>query len=148
MSSVRGDGALAVQTICARRGWGFNGPYSSWLTIDEEVQRLARSSVNVCWYHTSPIWKNRASAPSMLLASGRPLLINHDSILAHLWEAPDVYHAGEGSGSDLDQLDEALMRIERDWEQGQLRMPTATAAAFSWTAATRELMRVWAEALR
>jgi len=142
MSTVRGDGAPVVKDSCDRHGWVFNGPNSSWLSIDEEVQRLARSSVNVCWYHTSPIWKNRASAPSMLLASGRPLLINRDSILAHLWDAQDVYHA------DDDTLESTLTTLASQWIEHPLMQPIDTREALSWTAAAQEMIRVWEEALR
>ena len=83
----------------------------------------------------------------MLLASKRPLLINRDSILQHLWEAPDLYHAqDEDEGNALASLEAALTQIRIDWEQGTLRLPVDTCARLSWTVGAREMIRVWEEA--
>lgn len=139
-SSVRGDGIAAVQELCESHGWAMNLPTGAWVPLDEEVRRLARSTVNVCWYRTPPLWHNRASAPSMLLASGRPLLIDEDALVAHLFDASDVYHGAWG------HLDEALWRVWADWQEKTLTHPTATAEELSWTRAARELARVWATA--
>lgn len=135
MSSIRGDGVSHVQQLCKKYGWTFNGPTGLWLSVDDEIRRLARSSVNVCWYHTAPHWRNSASAPSMLLASGRPILINHDHMVSHLQEAFDVYCS--------EDLEEALVGLIESWRQGLLIYPRETRQRLSWTAAVKELERVW-----
>ena len=136
-SSVRGDGVADIRQACARRGWALNLPVPGvWRSIDDEIWRLARSTVNVCWYHTAPLWHNRASAPSMLLASKRPLLINDDPLVAHLAHAEDVYH-GTDLEEALDQLAQAPTR----------RCPIATADQFSWTHAVERFAGVWEDAL-
>lgn len=139
MSSVRGDGVAQVQAICEQYGWAFNGPTGQWLSIEDEIKRLARSSLCVCWYRTPPIWHNRASAPSMLLASGRPLLVNEDPLVAHLRVAPDVYHSHEG------MLEQALLTLENGWKHGTLNYPVKTADQLSWTRAADAMVRVWKE---
>lgn len=148
-SSVRGDGVAEIQTLCEARGWAMNLPTpGAWLSVEDEVRRLARSSVNVCWYNTPPLWHNRASAPSMLLAAGRPLVINQDPLVAHLWDWPEsagIYHgrrpphwaAAEGG------LGPTLDRVYRDWQHGSLSAPTAPGTALSWTHATDRLQQVW-----
>ena len=140
-SSVRGDGIAEIQQVCAAHGWPVNLPApGQWLSVEDEIRRLARSTVNVCWYHTSPIWQNKASAPSMLLASGRPLAINHDHLVGHLEAAADLYH-----GEDLEPL---LCQIEDDWRQGRLILPTSTAAQLSWTVAAGHFVAAWKGAMR
>ena len=124
VSSVRGDGVAELTDLCAKRGWGLNVPTpGQWLTLEDEVRRLAKSTVNVSWYETAPLWKDRAGAPSMALASGRPLLISRDSLLSHLWDYPDIYH-GRITKHGGPGLEESLERIKADYEAGTLLMPS------------------------
>jgi hypothetical protein len=143
-SSVRGDGVAEIQQICEQYGWAMNLPTPGvWRSLEEEIRRLARSTVNVCWYRTPPLWKNRASAPSMLLASKRPLLINRDDLVAHLWEAEDVYHGKWGN------LEPALGAIYWSWAHRRpLKLPLASADSLSWTRATAHFLAVWETARR
>lgn len=138
-SSVRGDGVADIRQVCETHGWAMNLPTpGTWVSVEDEVRRLAHSTVNVCWYHTPPLWHNRASAPSMLLASGRALAINHDLLVGHLETASDVYH-----GEDLEDL---LVHIEQEWRQGHLHLPTRTASLLSWTTAVDRFVTVWTAA--
>jgi hypothetical protein len=115
-SSVRGDGVAAIQQVCDAHEWEMNLPTPGvWLSVEEEIRRLARSTVNVCWYRTPPLWKNRASAPSMLLAAGRPILINQDPLVAHLqgYTAEDGIYQGDGArlaGGDSPRANETRTR--------------------------------------
>ncbi len=137
-SSVRGDGVAEIREICQRRGWAMNLPTPGvWLSVEDEIRRLARSTVNVCWYHTPPLWHNRASAPSMLLAAGRPMLINQDPLVAHLWEARDLYHG--------DRMEDSLTYIEQ--AGGFLQRPAFSADRLSWSRATTHLADVWQQRL-
>jgi hypothetical protein len=96
--------------------------------------------VNVCWYHTTPLWKTRSGAVSMLLASGRPLIINQDPMVDHLWEQPDLYHTDDGSFAALER---ALLRVYQDWRDDQLVHPIHTCSELSWTRCAQEMQRVW-----
>lgn len=146
MSSVRGDGVPLLQILGARWGWALNLPDGTWRSIGDEVRRLARSTINVCWYHTAPIWRDRASAPSMLLASGRPLLINADPLTAHLQGRADIYQQPYASGAlDMQCLEDALR--DCDARRRDLRCPTETAHDLSWTVATTRMLAVWQEAI-
>jgi hypothetical protein len=137
-SSVRGDGIAELQQICEQEGWAMNLPTpGAWLSLDDEIRRLARSTVNVCWYRTPPLWKDRASAPSMLLASTRPLLVNEDDLLAHLWEAQDIYHGRWG------HLREALQEVHRDWQDHVIKRPDHTYRQLMWKVAAKTMADVW-----
>lgn len=143
MTTVRGDGIGRIINACAAQGWATNLPTpDQWLSLDDEVRRLARSTVNVCWYSTPPLWKDRAGAPSTALASHRPLLVNADSLLGHLVDYPDLYH---GQYPDLGgpDLEAALQQIHADWQAGTLRMPSHVLDDLSWTRAAAEFVRVW-----
>ncbi len=143
-TSVRGDGISEIIEVCGRRGWATNLPVpDQWLSLEDEVQRLAYSTVNVCWYNTPDIWKDRAGAPATALASGRPLLITRDSLLSHLWDAPDIYH-GRHAKREGKGIDDALQLISEDWEAHMLRIPRATQKQFSWTRAVQTFEEGWA----
>jgi hypothetical protein len=145
-TSVRGDGIAEIRQVCEQHGWALNLPRPEWLTLEEEVRRLARSTVNVCWYDTPPIWRDWAGAPSTALASRRPLLISRDSILQPLWDRSDLYHGAQikfaGAG-----LNAHLWAIHRDWQLGDLRMPSQVLRDLSWSTVAAEFTRVWKEAL-
>jgi hypothetical protein len=136
-SSVRGDGVSKIRQICEAEGWALNLPTpGAWLPLDAEIRRLAHSTVNVCWYQTPPIWKNRASAPSMLIAARRPVVINRDPLVAHLWDAADLYHSRT--------LAPLLGLIAQQHAGGgRLTCPLDTYAALSWTRAAADLLAVW-----
>lgn len=110
------------------------------------MRRLARSSVNVCWYNTTPLWRDRAGAPSTALASKRPLLITDDSLLGHLQGYYDLYH-GRLISHGGPGLDACLSAIQWDWAGGRLRMPQQVLHDFSWTSVAQDFTRVWEEAL-
>lgn len=138
-SSVRGDGIALIEDICKRNRWAMNLPTpGAWVPLEDEIRRLARSTVNVCWYHTPPLWHNRASAPSMLLAARRPIVINSDPLVAHLWRSDDIYHGEDTKGG----LERELINIASRPEAIRLK-PYTTAENFSWTRATTVMTNVW-----
>ncbi len=145
-TSVRGDGVAEIRQVCEQHGWATNLPVpDQWLPIEDEVRRLARSTVNVCWYDTPAIWLDRAGAPSMALASHRPLLITDDSLLGHLHAYQDLYH-GKIAKRGGPTLDMCLSQIAWDHHGGSLRLPGAVLADLSWTRAAEVFTEVWAEA--
>ncbi len=147
-STVRGDGVGHIKRVCEAHGWAMNLPEpEQWLSIEDEVRRLARSSVNVCWYDTPPLWHNRASAPSMLLAAKRPLLINEDLLVAHLWDVQEgIWHGWKKQHRGLDGL---LDTVYAEWkaEDGNLERPVGIADRMSWSRACEHFVSVWQEAL-
>ena len=147
-SSVRGDGVAAVRAVCEKYGFGINLPTpGQWLSIEEEIQRLSRSTVNVCWYNTPPLWKNRASAPSMLIAARRPILVNDDPLVEHL--APYTWKQGIWHGSkDPDQvgnfgLDAMLLKMYEEWRTGYLPEPTLPWHELRWSTAAANFVKTW-----
>lgn len=146
VSGVRGDGYLDVLQACLDHpSWRYNArtPDDPWLSIDDEVRRLARSTVNVAWYHGS---RGVAGAPSMLLASRRPLLINYSPMLRHLANFDQVLRTAAASpGAPLEQ-------VERWWRTaGYLQTPEEravdAAVAFSWSRAATRMLDAWQDAI-
>lgn len=145
-SSVRGDGVAAIREVCEKRGWAMNLPTAgAWIPLEDEIRRLARSTVNVCWYNSDAHWQSRSGAASTMLAARRPLLITRDALLTHLWEASDVWVSPEGS---TEYLDMCLCGIKRLSENDTLYVPNRTFDRLSWTRATRTFLSRWQEALR
>ncbi len=147
-SSVRGAGVPVIEAIGAAHGWPINRPTPGvWLSVEDEVRRLARSTVNVGWYATQPSYKNRASAPAMLLAAGRPVVLNRDALFAEFADAEDLYH-GETVTDAREPLEAILEGLAAQDAAGiPLRRPSASRRRWSWTAATDLMQRVWAAAL-
>lgn len=149
-SSVRGDGVAAVREIAERYGWHMNLPVAGqWLSPEDEIRRLARSTVNVCWYHTPPLWKNRASAPSMLLSARRPMLVNDDPLLEHLkdyGEDQGVYH-GYKDTHNGPGLEQSLLYLQKLWRHNGLKCPTRPWFDLRWSKSLRTFMDVWTDAI-
>ena len=146
-SSVRGDGVASVREVCQKHGWALNLPEpGQWLSIEDEIRRLARSSVNVCWYNTPPLWHNRASAPSMLIAALRPLLINDDPLVAHLqgYTGEQGIYKGSKHGWDYGpNLEECLIALDMLHPTGGLSTPQRPLSDLSWTRAARQFVQTW-----
>ena len=135
-SGVRGDGLAYLLDLCPRYGWALNQS-TEWLSIEDEIRRLARSTVNVCWYASN---RGRASAASHCLASRRPLLINSSSMFAHLFGYPELYRSERG----LD-LREWLQNMEFTVQQGRpLNTTAAVAQDMSWSKGAEAILSHWA----
>lgn len=100
VSGVRKDpGMDQVADLCRRRGWRLNAPAwqagGAWLSTEDEIRRLARSTVNVCWYHTSG--RGKSMAAMFCVAAGRPLVLSNStmfSTLAPYDDADGIFHGG------------------------------------------------------
>jgi hypothetical protein len=139
-SNIREAGRPELRAICAAHGWDFNDS-ADWLSEDAEVERLARSWVNVVWYTES---RSRGSAAMMAAASRRPLLLNRES--GRFWHlAP---YADEIYFRPLKDLEQALVEIVEDVSWGQAKRPERVVADFSWRKAARTMIAVWKAALR
>lgn len=132
-SSVRGDGIAEIRQVAETLSCELNLPTpGQWLTVEDEIRRLARSTVNICWYNTPPLWHNRASAPSMLLAAMRPILINEDPLVAHLREytpSEGVYHGRRG---ETPTMVECVAGLQAMHASGALSLPARPYTELGW----------------
>lgn len=131
-TGVRRESADAIGEICHREGWRFNQPTTKWLSVEDEIQRLAQSSINVCWYLDRRL--ESASAPSMCLASHRPLLINDSPMLDHVSRLPNVEQWGS--------LELGLRWASQKWLQGKLKQVPPPKNR-SWSAAAARIVQHW-----
>jgi hypothetical protein len=140
LSGVRGDGHPEVRGVCETHGWTINAtPEGPWATPEEEIRRLARSTVNVCWYHQQ---RGIAGTPSVMLGSRRPLLLNDSQMFRPWWAgsyAKELYLAQPHI-----TLEEALKRIHGHWQADRLVLPGPDVYAFhGWTVAAQHLIWAW-----
>lgn len=140
-SGVRGDGHALLAGVCEQHGWKMNvrQPGGPWATTEDEIRRLARSTVNVCWYAEG---RGIAGTPSVMLGSRRPLLLNQSSMFKPWWDGGLAY-ANEIYTSVL-PLEQALLMIWGDWMHERLRLPGPKVYTdHSWTTAARNLVTCW-----
>lgn len=131
VTGVRGDGFEAVTKACRDHDWILNAkPPDQWLTLEDEIRRLARSTVNVCWYAGD---RGLSGAASTCLASRRPLLINTSPMLRHLPSGGGILKAAEGFdvGYVLSQLNHSWLRREE------------SIAHLTWANAAEVLIEAW-----
>lgn len=139
-STVRGDGVSTVRQLCAREGWEFRvpDPASGWLTYAEDVQRLARNTVNVLWYGEA---RGKSGGVSQAISARRPVVCSGSQMFSHVWDYRDeIYFSND--------LEEALWQVHAEWEQGTLRRPLRAAVEMSWSRATAAMVAAWEEARR
>lgn len=116
VSGVRDDpGAAEVRDLCRRHGWNFNAPRwwdgrDGWLSTEEEIRRLAASSVNVCWYHTTG--RGKSMAALFCVAARRPLVLSPSSMFTTLdpyGPADAIYRARSWTQVELELLVELAL---------------------------------------
>lgn len=138
-SGVRGDGLPLLKEVCEQQGWktNFSEP-GVWLSQEEEIRRLARSTVNVCWY--SAEHDDRSGSAMVCLASKRPLLVNDVPMMTHLkpYTEADVYMPACG-------LEEALLQLRvTAREQSEILLkPKQILSDLSWSSAVTVLEEGW-----
>lgn len=146
-SGVRGDGAAELRGVCEQHGWAMNMTQAPsertapWVSVEDEIRRLARSTVNVCWYSQQ---RGIAGTPSVALGSRRPLLLNDSKMFAPWW---DLRYANELYTSHL-TLERALCLLHEGWANNLLALPGPNVYAdHSWTTAARNLVAHWTKTL-
>lgn len=146
-SGVRGDGAADIRGVCEQHGWAMNmteapqDRQAPWVSVEDEIRRLARSTVNVCWYRQQ---RGIAGTPSVALGSRRPLLLNGSAMFKPWW---DFRYANELYTSTL-TLEQALISCHEAWTGGRLPLPGPRVYAdHSWTTAARNLVAHWTQTL-
>lgn len=143
VTGVRQEGHAQVQEVCAQQGWHWNGPAETWLSIEEEVRRLARSTINVCWYHEA---RGVASTASMCLASRRPLLVNTSPMLRHLY---DHFQQVISAIPDSTDSPEVCLRAVAQGAYGRHYLtresPEDATLRLGWGGAAMYLLEQWTE---
>lgn len=134
-TNIRHDGRQALWELCGENGWIFNDSGGDWLSEEEEVERLARSWVNVVWYTEH---RSRGSAAMIAAAARRPLLLSGSARFSHLWPYRDEYYT-----APIDQLAVSLEAIVEEVSRGLETIPHRIPEAFGWRAAARTMRATW-----
>jgi len=140
-SGVRGDGLGLLTQICTDQGYKTNFSHPDiWLSQEDEIKRLARSTVNVCWYGP---YDDRSGSAMVCLASKRPLVFNQSSpMFTHL-----MPYAMQGTNIwAVDDLAAALAKYAAWFAEGGTNRPVAVSPILqdlSWTAAVKVLEEGW-----
>lgn len=146
VSGVREDGFQLLREVCERHHWTLAekpAQSGSWTSPEEEIRRLARNSVNVCWYAEG---RGIAGTPSMALGSRRPLLLNQSSMFAPWWEGPYKYELYLAKAPVL--LERALSRICEMWQVGTVSLPGPKVYQdHGWATEGPRLLQHWQETL-
>lgn len=147
-SGVRGDGSAEIRGVCAQHGWKMNmteppaDRTKPWVSVEDEIRRLARSTVNVCWYRQQ---RGIAGTPSVALGSRRPLILN-DSQMFRPWVL-QRYH-DEIYAMTTFTLEQTLLGVRKDWANDRLVVPGPNVyRAHSWTTAAANLVAHWTRTL-
>lgn len=155
-TGIRDDpGMHAIEAVCRHNGWVFNGPVwrtsagvgaapANWLSTDDEIRRLAQSTVNVCWYHTSG--RGKSMAAMFCCAAKRPLILSGSSMFSALWPYPhEVY-----SYRDFEQatLEAGLQAVVRQVQAGTALRPDTVCWRLGWDRQIRQILRAWEEGYR
>ncbi len=155
VTGVRQEGFEQVAAVCEKHGWVLNAPTAGvWLSIEDEIKRLARSTINVCWY--SDKHPDRSGGVMTALAAKRPVGLSKVQMFDHLREEdgslmPDLFWAQYHESS----LERMLLDVRRRWDRGEIRLghygnyrqPSAeTWDRFRWTRAVERFLQVWSVA--
>lgn len=154
VSGIRDDpGTALVQQVAAERGWTVSLPDwqrgGVWKPVDAEIRRLASSTINVCWYHTSGRGKSMAAA--FCCAARRPLLCSGSSMFSALWPySSELYLAREThQGGEVREtwyqreLGRWLDLIVGQIERGTERVPTKVCRELAWDRQIAQVVRAW-----
>ena len=153
VSGIRNDaGAVVVQQLCKERGWECSIPSwqrgSPWLSTNDEIRRLARCTVNVCWYATSGRGKSMAAA--FCCAARRPLICSGSTMFSALWPYEDEiyfparfgfpeHHADDWATQLPILVDEVL----RDLKRGEELIPNRVCYELSWDQIIQRVRMRW-----
>ncbi len=88
-AGIRNDpGVELVDQVCRAHGWHHSrAGESGWLTTEQEIDRLARCTVNVAWYATSG--RGKSMGAMFMVAAQRPLILSGSSMFSALWPYAD-----------------------------------------------------------
>jgi hypothetical protein len=112
-----------------------------WLSDEAEIERLAQCALNVFHYHSA--YSGQSYAVMMGVAARRPLLVNHNRMLRHIWDEEGV----EEEVYVVDDVAEGIHQVVRDLREGRERRPLRLAEERSWSMAIEKLRGWWEEIL-
>lgn len=136
--TLRGDGLKEVAAICHANHWSLRTRPLEWLPFDQDVQQLARNTVNVLWYHEK---RGKSGGLSQAISARRPVICSGSEMFSHFWDyRHEIYFS--------DDLEDALQLVYHEWEAGCLTRPLWAADARSWTRATEQMVAAWEGARR
>lgn len=139
-STLRGDGVWKVKEICDARGWDLRLPDRSkgWLTFEEEVQRIARNTVNVLWYFEG---RGKSGGLSQAVSAKRPVICSDSSMFSHFHDCEEIWFPFEAAPT----LEKMLDALHFAWENGTLDTyrPINAAETHSWSRAVDRMVAVW-----
>lgn len=147
-SGVRGDGLGLLTETCTRRGWAMNFSHPDiWLSQEDEIKRLARSAVNVCWYGGHD---DRSGSAMVCLASKRPIIFNRASpMFTHLMPyalSGSRIVAADDLEKTLHEACDAFYDVPFGESKGIPPIDSPILQDLSWTAAVRVLEEGWSHA--
>jgi hypothetical protein len=135
-TNIRDAGRSELAEICAHQGWILNDSNPDhWLSEAGEVERLARSWVNVVWYAEH---RSRGSAAMVAAAARRPLLLSESERFAHLWP-----YANEFYVTPVWNLEGRLLAIVTAVSEGVAKVPVEIPIVFGWRRAARRMIAAW-----
>lgn len=159
VTGIRSDPGMAkVQALCEQRGWRVNLPAwhtdgGSWLSTDDEIRRLARNTLNVCWYQTTG--RGKSMAAMFCCAARRPLVLSGSSMFSALWPyeeeiyfpqffcLPD-YHEREWET----ELEGLIAGVLHDLDLAEAQIPDRVCDELAWDRVITAVRGRWELGLR
>ena len=140
-TGIRADGTSTVEQVCQELGFKCVGRTPEWVTIEQEVERLAGCAFNMLWYHEG---RGISGGAGTVVAAERPVLLNHSAMFDHFRGAEDIYWSSD-YGEDPYR---AAAEIMKEVELGRAKLPLETKVKFGWPRAAKQFIAAWEEGLR
>jgi hypothetical protein len=110
-----------------------------WLSDEAELERMAQHAMNVYHYHSGN--SGQSYAVMMAIAARRPLLLNHNRMLEHIWNEPEA----EDEVYVVDDVAEGVHAVVKDLREGREKRPERLAKRRAWSQAAPKLVEWWGE---
>lgn len=149
VTGLRADPGMGmVQHVCAEWGWDISLPKwvkgGPWITMEEEIARLATTTFNVCWYQTSG--RGKSMGAMLAAAARRPLLLSGSSMFSVLIPAfgHEIYHVKGGQPDwTVDTLAFYMDAVMKDIEAGVAPVPQDCLVDLAWEKTARKIKDLW-----
>lgn len=110
-----------------------------WLSDEAELERLAACAMSVFHYHSGNSGQSYAVMTGV--AARRPLLVNRNRMLEHIWGEPGI----EEEVYVVDDVAEGIHQVVKDLREGREKRPFELAKRRSWSVAIEKLVGWWGE---
>jgi hypothetical protein len=151
VTGVRNDpGFGMVEDLCKREGWELSRPAwqtgGSWVSMEEEIARLATCTFNICWYHTSG--RGKSMGAMMCAASRRPLVLSNSTMFSCLEPYQDELYQckGDANGVNLERMAEVVLGDLEDGLEvgvGVAKVPNKLLTDLSWARCAQRIKSLW-----